>query len=468
MGAFGDGTIRWYRLSDGHVLLALYPHPDRKRWVLWTPSGYYDASPSGEDLIGWHLNRGQDVAADFFPASHFRSRFYRPDVIDRVLETLDEAEALKLADQAANRRQEAPVSVAQVLPPVVELATSSEVATSSAQVAVRVRGRTAADAPVTAWRVRVNGQAVPDARGLGRPDGRDSATERELQVSVPPQDSVIEVIAENRHGSSTPAVVRVKWTGATPAFRIQPRLYVLAVGVGSYPHRQLDKLHFPAKDARDFATAMKQQEGRLYKEVQVRLLAEHDATREAVLEAMTWLERQVTQHDVAMIFIAGHGVSESPLSYFFLPVNADPQRLRSTGVTMSEVRSTLSNLPGKTLLFLDTCHAGAVLGEGGKVRSGDINGVINELAGADNGAVVFSSSTGRQYSLEDAAWGNGAFTRALVEGLKGAAAQPGSARITHKMLDAYVSERVKQLTGGRQTPVTQALDAVPDFPVALK
>jgi len=34
--------------------------------VLWTPSGYYDASPGGEDFIGWQVNKGKDKAADFF------------------------------------------------------------------------------------------------------------------------------------------------------------------------------------------------------------------------------------------------------------------------------------------------------------------------------------------------------------------------------------------------------------------
>ncbi|MEO7659562.1 MAG: hypothetical protein ABIV48_08100, partial [Pyrinomonadaceae bacterium] len=47
-----DGTIRWHRITDGKELLAFFPHPDGKRWVLWTPSGYYDASPGAEELIG--------------------------------------------------------------------------------------------------------------------------------------------------------------------------------------------------------------------------------------------------------------------------------------------------------------------------------------------------------------------------------------------------------------------------------
>jgi WD40 repeat protein len=67
VAALSDGTIRWYRLKDGQELLAFFPHNDRKRWVLWTPPGYYDASPGAEQLLGWHVNRGRDAAADFSP-----------------------------------------------------------------------------------------------------------------------------------------------------------------------------------------------------------------------------------------------------------------------------------------------------------------------------------------------------------------------------------------------------------------
>ena len=55
-------------MSDGEPLLTLFAHPDGRRWVIWTPSGYYDSTPAGEDLIGWHVNNGPDRAADFFSA----------------------------------------------------------------------------------------------------------------------------------------------------------------------------------------------------------------------------------------------------------------------------------------------------------------------------------------------------------------------------------------------------------------
>ncbi len=482
VAAYGDGTIRWHRLSDGQELLAFFPHADRKRWVLWTPSGYFDASPGGEDLIGWHVNRGSDAAADFFPASQFRSRFNRPDVIDRILDTLDEAEALKQADASRGARPTQTVAITQVLPPVVEVQSGTDISANSTSVTIKVKGRSAADAPVSGWRVRVNGQAVPDARGLQR-----DQSERELVVPIPPQNSEIQLFAENRHGVSTPATVRVRWTGsaapqaiaAVPAsttgaaavpsagFQIQPKLYVLAVGVAKYQHQDISKLNLPAKDARDFAAAMQAQKGKLYREVEVKLLTDEKATRDDVIDGLEWLQKQVTQHDVGMVFIAGHGTNDPTQGYTYLPVNADPDKLRRTGVAMDEFKKTLASLPGKALFFFDTCHAGNVLGAKSRAVN-DVSSVINELSSAENGVVVFSSSTGRQLSYEDTAWGNGAFTKALVEGINGRADYQKTGRITHKMLDLYISERVKELTKGKQSPVTQAPGGVPDYPVAVK
>ena len=99
VAAYGDGTIRWHRLSDGQELLALFVHAKDRRFVAWTPKGYYAASPGGEDLIGWHVNRGWDQAADFYPAARFRDRFNRPDIVKRVIGDLDEDTAIAEANR---------------------------------------------------------------------------------------------------------------------------------------------------------------------------------------------------------------------------------------------------------------------------------------------------------------------------------------------------------------------------------
>jgi hypothetical protein len=62
--------VRWHRWSDGKELLAVFLEAPTKRWVAWTPAGYYVASPGGEDLIGWHVNRDWEQPADLFARSY--------------------------------------------------------------------------------------------------------------------------------------------------------------------------------------------------------------------------------------------------------------------------------------------------------------------------------------------------------------------------------------------------------------
>jgi WD40 repeat protein len=463
VAAYADGTIRWHRASDGVEQLAFYPHPDQKRWVLWTPSGYFDASPGAEDLIGWHVNNGKDAAADFFPASRFRDRFYRPDVVAQVLTSGDEAEALRLANAESGRRTQQ-TSILQTLPPVARIVARGEGERFSAtRQTLRYTVRTAADAPLTGVKVLVDGRPIEQRRGLQRVDAQSAGSEQThtLEINLPERDVTLSLIAENKHGASVEHSVRLAWAGAKePEFVAKPKLYLLAVGVSDYQDKSL-KLAYPAKDARDFAAALQKQKG-LYQEVVVKLLP--DATTEQILDGLDWLRGEVTAKDVGVLFLAGHGVNDADGDYYFLPANANPERLRRTAVAYFDVKKTLSSLPGKTLAFIDTCHSGNVMGARRGVA--DINRIVNDLTAAENGVVVFASSTGRQYSLENSEWNNGAFTKALVEGLNGKADYTKDGAITINELDTWVADRVKQLTKNQQTPTTTKPNTVPDFPVA--
>ena len=122
------------------------------------------------------------------------------------------------------------------------------------------------------------------------------------------------------------------------------------------------------------------------------------------------------------------------------------------------------------VLFIDTCKAGGVTQRLGARRGEvpvDVDRVANELSSAENGVVVFASSTGMQFSLERAAWGNGAFTKALLEGLEGEADYTEDGAITVNELELYIAERVKVLTGGEQTPTMSKPQTIPDFPLAV-
>lgn len=468
VAAYSDGTIRWYRMTDGAELLAFFPHNDKKRWVMWTPTGYYDASPDAEDLIGWHVNKGKDAAADFFPIGQFRNQFYRPDIISKILYAADEAKAVKIANDEAGRKQQQ-ADVAKQLPPVVEiLSPRNGLEVSSTTVKIGYKIRTPSGEAVTNVKVLVDGRPVSLERQLERPTAGSTAS---VTVTIPEKDSEIAVIAENRFAPSVPATVRLKWKGNTVAadkFVIKPKLYVLAIGVSRYANSNYN-LDFPAKDAQDFAAAMQKQKGGLYRDVVIKTLLDADATRDSIVDALEWIRLQTTSKDVAMIFFAGHGVNDRLNRYYFCPHNFNLDRQSSTGVGINDIKTTVENIAGKVVLFVDSCHSGNVFGTV-KTRGNlaDINGFVNELSSAENGAIIFAASTGRQVSVEDAAWNNGAFTKALVEGLYGKAEVAGKGKVTINSLDLYISERVKELTKGQQTPTTAKPSTVPDFPVALK
>ena len=537
VAGYSDGSLRWHRARDGVELLALLPHADRKRWIAWTPQGYYAASPGGEDLFGWQISRGPSRAADFFPASRFRATFFRPDVIAAVLTTADFDAALRLANQGAPGPAPVPAAVAatpparpalpapppgplrpaavaapdiepQTPPVVTVLSPKDGDSFSKREVTLSLSIRAPAGAPPISLRARLNGSifelpqaaagALSDGRNLavaasGGPTRETSVVRYEQRITLPAQDAELMVFADNRNGYSMPAMLRLKWTGAPASARVapaeavevakpktppapktavaapgdlRPALYVLAVGVSKYQNQSI-QLAYAAKDATDFSNVFKLQEKQLYRKVEVKLLTDAGARRDDILDGLEWIRREMTARDVGVVFMAGHGINDSDGVYYYLPQDTDPDRLKRTGVIFTEIRNTLASLPGKALFFVDTCHSGNVLGTGRRALGTDLTAIVNELSSAENGVVVFAASTGRQSSQESPAWGNGAFTRAVVEGMSGKADVGGTGRVTHKMLDLYVSERVKVLTRGTQTPVTIVPQGIPDFPVAI-
>ena len=77
-----------------------------------------------------------------------------------------------------------------------------------------------------------------------------------------------------------------------------------------------------------------------------------------------------------------------------------------------------------------------------------------------------ASSMGREPSLENNANRQGSFTLALVEGLSGKADTNKDGAVYLNELDSYISDRVKELTRGKQHPVTAKPTSIRSFPLA--
>jgi WD40 repeat protein len=104
VAAYGDGTIRWHRMDDGRELLALYVLKDKQNWVVWTPEGFYGATPGAFGVLQWQVNRGFDAVAETVPVNAI-PRLRRPDALKFVLQEMETARALGIADLKAARRE---------------------------------------------------------------------------------------------------------------------------------------------------------------------------------------------------------------------------------------------------------------------------------------------------------------------------------------------------------------------------
>ena len=462
LAAYGDGTIRWHRWSDGKELLALFVDRKTKAWVAWMLTGYYMASPGGEDLIGWHVNRGWNQAADFFPASRFRARFNRPDIVRLILDTLDEGAAIKQANEAAGRYENARALI-EHLPPVVGITSPADgTRVTNGTVTLRYAARSPSGQPIERIDVLINGRPVKAIGLLIRTVPPNTEITGSVDVTLTQRVAELGLIAWTGGLASEVATVNVIWDGAPEATR---KLYALVVGVSDYADPAM-KLTYAAKDARDFDNALKGQRGAYYVDVETHLLTDREVTRSSILDGLAWLKTVATNpNDVSVVFLAGHGLTDEKQVYWFLPSDVSGGAdVRTKGVSQDEVRMALQNLSGRVLWFLDTCHAGLATAR----RPVDMNVLINNVTSVENGGiVVFAASTGRQLSAESSAWGNGAFTKAIVEGIAlGKADLMRDGFITTSGLDIFVERRVRTLTEDKQNPVMGRPPDMPDFTIA--
>jgi hypothetical protein len=374
---------------------------------------------------------------------------------------LDEDAAVKQANATAGRREDTQPLIAH-LPPVIRIANpSDDTHASGSTVTLDYAVRSPSGQPVSRIDILVDGRPVK-AIGLPiEPAVPDMEMKGSLTVTLTKPLAELGLIAWSGDLASAASRIRLTWDGAPEATR---KLYALIVGVSDYVDAAM-ALRYGAKDARDFAAALQAQKGLYYADVETRILTDRAVTRETVIEGLEWLQKMSTDPNfVSVLFLAGNGMTDEKQTYWYYTSDANDDNVRIKGVSQDELRKALQGLQGKVLWFLDTCHAKAAA----KHPPVDINVLVNAVSASENGGiVVFASSTGRQVSVESSELGNGAFTKAIVEGIElGKADLLGNGLITTSSLDTFVESRVQELTGGKQNPVMERAPEEPDFAIA--
>jgi len=229
----------------------------------------------------------------------------------------------------------------------------------------------------------------------------------------------------------------------------------VGIGVSKFQNSEFD-LTYADDDAVSIHEIFTSGLSPVYNKVSSKLLLNEEATKDNIMAHFRSLAEVVTPKDQVILFIASHGINDEGF-YYVLTHEADKNDLTGTCLNWSELAEALSLLPCRVLMFLDTCHSGAL---GNNLTSNDNylknTEALRELGSVEVGVVIMSGSTGDESSLESAEWEHGVFTLSLIKGLKDKEADiRGDGLIFLRELDFFVSNNVYDLTKGKQNPTTQ-------------
>ena len=246
------------------------------------------------------------------------------------------------------------------------------------------------------------------------------------------------------------------------------KMYVLTVGVSKLANPAWN-LANPANDATALANLLRADPRHMFTAIEATTLTDENATKAAILSALSDIGSKATPDDVVVVFLAGHGRTVDG-HYFFAPhdLGHDPALManvqaakteetydaaadavfRAEGLGQDELLPVIQGMHATRIAFiLDTCYS-ATLADADSVLRRDVNATITNGIGHASGRFVLSGSFTEAFDSAagaDAASGqegHGLFTSYLLRALKGEAGADDSGRIDIYKLATYTRDHV--------------------------
>jgi WD40 repeat protein len=412
-------------------------------WLVVTPDGLFDGSPSAWKQILWQFGGN---TFDVTPAETFFNEFYYPGLLAEVM---------------AGKKPRAPKNISQLdrrQPELKLMAQNGQVGagnTSDRNLTVKIEltevpadkdhkeGSGARDV-----RLFRNGSLVKVWRGdvlKGQ-----TATTLEANIAIIAGENQLVAYAFNRDNvKSKDATLSI--TGASSLKR-PGTAYVLAIGVNSYSNPQYN-LKYAVADAAAFGEEVQREQQRIakYEHIEVASLLDDQATKANILKALRLLagtqeappadapvalqKLKATQpEDAVFIYFAGHGTAQKQRFYLLphdLGYAGERTALDTTGLQLilehgisdEELEQAVEGIDaGKLLMVIDACNSGQAL-EAEEQRRGPMNSKGLAQLAYEKGMYILTAAQSYQAAQEVSQLGHGLLTYALVEeGLKQAAA----------------------------------------------
>ncbi|GEM_PF-62513 len=266
---------------------------------------------------------------------------------------------------------------------------------------------------------------------------------------------------------SDAAVTRDISVGSAPVVQgktLYANSWAAVIGINRYRHPALKFLDAAVGDAQRVRAALL----RLgFPANQVFTLTEGQATKAAIENLLADRLRRLAQpEDRVVVYFAGHGTTEKLRGDveegYLLPVDADPENLFATAISMTALKQIAARQRAKHVLFaVDACYSGYAIY---KTRGITNPALVEELT---RRPAIQILTAGRAGDLAQERDGQGLFTKVLLAGLEGQADQRGWGWVSLNQLGEYVQARVFAESDKRQLPQYGNLEGEGQFVFVL-
>jgi hypothetical protein len=455
-------------------------------YLFLTPDQYYLASKDIKDLVFFKSGN------EYFEFEQFDLKYNRPDII---LDRLGYADSsLVAAYYAAYQKRLKKMGFTEEMLqddfhlPEIEIENFEEMPQLHDQGSINLK-LNLKDSKYKLDRINVwvNDVAIYGTNGISLRNKNVQEYQAEFEVFLAKGKNKVQVSVLNQAGAeSYKETFEIECTIG----KDKPDLYLISIGESEFQQSDFN-LTYAAKDAKDMVSLF--EKSKVYENVFTKTLVNDQVTKANVMALKSFLEKAGINDEV-MIFIAGHGVLDANLDYYFATYDMDFMNPADKGLAYEDLESLLDGIkPLKKTLLIDACHSGEIdkdeveLAEADVEETDDIQfRVVGNKAspklGTQNtseltkslftdlrkgtGATVISSAGGMEFAIEGDDWNNGLFTYCFINGIKSKEADlNGDKEIWLSEIQQYVSQQVYELSGGRQQPTSRIENQTIDFRV---
>ncbi len=438
-----DGTTRVFERDNGAELAQAISTTDG--WAVYNKEGEFDGAGDALEAVAW---TAEDSAFDL---DRFAESHYEPGLLSRASE-----------GEAAEKKEERPnLSVQFATPPIVAFETPNEDIESDAEKFEISAKSGDLGGGVIELRLYQNGRLVR-TKDLSGNEEKEISTDFEVKLLTGRNRFRLVALSRDRI-ESKPAKVTVEYTGE----ELKSKLHVVTIGINEYRNPALN-LNYGVPDANGIRDFFKAQPRKIFDEVKFYSLENREATRANIEEMLTSLT-ETKPDDVVIIYYAGHGETVEK-DWYLIPADLIyPERedaIRAKGIKSDELQKWVGNITAnKVVMFMDACKSGAALKA---FRGFGERKALAKLA-RSSGVHIVAAAAKDQFATELKQLGHGAFTYALLDGLKGEADYAKDSVVNIRELTTYIENRLPDLSeevaGRPQFPVINSRGG--DFPLAV-